>query len=158
RPYHMNARLYGRISFFEKAVCLREDSGDVQPLSPEAGTDSRMTPDRAESPRHLLSDHPAKRTSKRQPPLPLVAPAVGEPEVLAAPAALAPRLRVVSRRRVVVVHPVELQDRVRHAAPAEIAAAPEPLPELDEPGVLDAVLLGVGEVLLPHPRPPGDEG
>src|SRR5262245_28440422 len=82
---------------------------------------------------------------------------MGEPEVLSAPAALDARLRMVGRRRVVFVHGVELEDRVRHAAAAEVAPATESLPELDESGVSDALLLGVGEVALSHARPPGDE-
>src|SRR5262245_17246449 len=121
------------------------------------GTGSRPALDLAEPPSHLVANDPAKRTVERQAPLPVVAPAVGETEVLSAPAALDVRLRVVGRRGVVLVHLVELEDRVRHAATAEVAAAPEPLPELDEPGVLHAVLLGVSEVALAHPRPPGNE-
>src|SRR3954471_16259349 len=122
---------------------------------PRPGTSSRPDRDPAEAPRHLVPDRPAERTAQRQAPLPVVAPAVGEPEVLAAPAALGARLRVVGRRRVVLVHLVELENRVRHAAAAEVAAAPETLPELDEPGVLDAVLLGVSKVALAQLRPPG---
>src|SRR5262245_9589535 len=122
------------------------------------GTGSRPALDLAEPPSHLVANDPAKRTVERQAPLPVVAPAVGEPEVLSAPAALEARLRVVGRRGIVLVHLVELEDRVRHAASAEVAAAPEPLPELDESGVLHAVLVGVGEVALAQLRPPGNEG